>query len=124
MAANTFINDGSIAFGSIDITISAVVYPTEDFKLDYDIARFVSHTSKNIPRGKVVTAGEITGSFTAILPTSATASPKMGDAFTATLEDSTTVACHIEKAGRAKSAGGEVKIACTFSVDIGTVVVT
>lgn len=123
MSVNNFINDASIAFGGPDITISAVVYPTEDFKLDRPVNRFLSKTSKGLPRGKVVTRGEQAGSFTCILPTATAVMPQMGDAFTVTY-DTVALACHIESVGRAENNSGETKIPCTFSVDIGTVVVT
>jgi hypothetical protein len=122
--SNSFTDDGDIVAFSTDIVIGGTTYPTEDFKFDQDVTRILSKNSKGQARGKIVINNkDITGSFTAIYPASATVAPAFGSAFSFT-KDGITYPSHIEKVGHSETNVGETKLQCTFSVDIGTVTVT
>ena len=117
---NTIVNDGSVVAGSRDLTINAVVYATDDFKLDTDSTEILRTDKNNVPSGRKVTRGQTTGTATLQLATAATAVPDFGMQFT-----TTEGTCTITKVGRTETKAGESKVPISFALNItGSIVIT
>lgn len=82
MPANPAINDGSVYYGSVVLTINAVTYVADDFEITYP-TKIIERTNEfDEPEAQVAVPGFVTGSATLQLETSSTAVPTVGQTFT------------------------------------------
>ena len=122
MASNT-VNDGSVVFGSLQLTIASVVYETDDLTIDFDVSKIVRTDSQDGPTGRVMIQKETTGSATLMYSSSSINKPAFGAQFSFT-DDGLTYTCTVEKCGKRRVKGGEAKIPMTFVVNITGSIVT
>lgn len=112
------INDGSVAAGSRDLTINAVVYATDDFHFDTDTNKILRTDKNNVPSGRKITRGETTGGATLQLATTSTALPDIAMTFVTAGPDGTNKTFYLSKVGRAETKAGETKVAVSFEMAI------
>lgn len=115
-----FINDGTVQFGSRELTINAVVYETDDFSYDPSVTDFTRTNYKNKPTGQVYVKGKITGKCTVQLPEGSTNKPTFGATFTTSPApaDEAGFIWFITKVGRAERKEGETKVSIEFALQI------
>lgn len=118
---NNTVNDNDVLYGSIQITIGATTFETDDFNMEPEIVEFMRTSSKNIGNGRVSILVANKGTATLMFPTSATPLPVFGAQFSVTL-DTIVYNCTITKVPRKRTKGGESKIPIEFNVNFGTVV--
>ena len=122
MASNT-VNDGSVVFGSLQLTIASVVYETDDLSIEYDVKKITRTDSQDGPTGRVMIVGEGTGTATLMYSSSSVNKPANFAQFSFT-DDGLTYNCTVEKVGKRRAKAAESKIPITFVVNITGSVVT
>ena len=122
MASNT-VNDGSVVYGSLQLTIGGVTFETDDLTIDWDVQKVVRTDSQDGPTGRFMVQKETTGSATLIYSSTSVVKPAFAAQFSFT-DDGLTYACTVEKCGKRRVKGGEAKIPITFVVNITGTIVT
>lgn len=117
------INDGTVQFGSREVTLGAKgVFETDDFKIDQAVTDFVRTNYVNTPTGQVAQKGVFTASATLQLATGATSMPVFGDQVTVlnpVLDSSYgSAVLYVKKVGRAETKNGEIKVPVEFLVSV------
>lgn len=111
----SIIHDGTHKFGSIDLTIGGAIYVSENFATTAGSNVIEITDSLGLPDGAKIIPGVITGSATLQYATDETATPEVGEEFTAE-----TVVYIITEAGEARSQGEISKCNISFRSKINT----
>ena len=122
MASNT-VNDGSVVFGSLQLTIASVVFETDDLEVKYSVKEIVRTDSQDGPTGRVMIVGTGEGTATLMYSSSSVNKPANFAQFSFT-DDGITYACTVKEVGKRRAKAGEAKIPITFVVNITGSVVT
>lgn len=115
---STFINDGTLAYGSRVLSItnpsaSAVNYIADDINITRPSKIAEANNQLGEPRGQVGVATFVTGSATLQLATSSTAMPKLGATFTEDFGEGDET-FFLSEVGRAEVADGLTKVPVSF----------
>ncbi len=107
-------SDGSLQFGSQIVTISTVAFVAEEISYEKGSTPLVRNNQYGIPQAEVLKEDIGTGSATLQLPTSTTAAPTIGQAFTILDVGGATISVKVSKVGRTFKDADLVKLPIEF----------
>lgn len=111
---SNIVNDGSVQYGSRNLTIDGVVYATDDFSWNEETGSEIIRTAASgALSGRVSIKGALTGSATLQLADESTALPAWGAQFTVT-----EGVCTVTAVGRTETKDGETKVPISFVKNI------
>jgi|GEM_PF-1439387 len=119
---NTQVNDGSVVYGSRQLSITTINYVADDFTLTPSFTEVVRTDQNDKPSGRMTVKGPRKGSATLQLATTSTTFPDFGAQFTETIDGTSTVFT-IQSVGLTQTKNGEAKLPIEFVENITSSVV-
>lgn len=127
MASPSYYTDGSPAFGTTTITISATTYVAEQITINRPVAEAEDFTALGIPNRKRVTALRANGTMTIQASSGSAGKPVMGSTFSMTVDDNFGAETWVIKevgVEQSNDAGTLRKIPVTFDKVVNSITVT